>query len=396
MSLENKIQLSSRLAQAGSRKDSLGAVSFPVYHATTFRHPALGESTGYDYTRSQNPTREVLESTLAELEGAAGAFVFSSGMSAVDTVLRHLQPGSKVAVGEDLYGGSFRLMDQVYKEKQNLEFSYFNVEQLAHLDLATGGFQALFVETPSNPGLNIADLKLIGEHCNKAGVLFVVDNTFMTPVLQRPLEFGADLVVYSGTKFLAGHNDALIGALVARSSKLVEEISFLQKTVGALPGPQDCWLLLRGLKTLDLRLQRQQENAEKLARSLQDHPAVAQVFYPGLEGHTGREIHQSQSGGNGAMVSFRLRNPLPEVLIQHLDVWIFAESLGGVESLVTVPAIQTHADMPEDLRRHLGIDRGLIRLSVGVEDIRDLTEDLLSALDQVLQAVAQNDGDRRG
>jgi len=396
MSLENNVHLSTRLAQAGSRKDSLGAVSFPVYHATTFRHPALGESTGFDYTRSENPTREVLETTLAELEGAAGAFVFSSGMAAVDTTLRLLPPGSKVAVGEDLYGGSFRLMDQVYREKQNLEFSYFNLEQLSHLDLVAGGFQALFVETPSNPGLNIADLKLIGEQCNKAGVLFVVDNTFMTPVLQRPLDFGADLVVYSGTKFLAGHNDTLIGALVARTPKLVDEIAFLQKTVGALPGPQDCWLLLRGLKTLDLRLQRQQKNAEMLARSLQEHAAVAQVYYPGLEGHTGRNIHQKQAKGYGAMVSFRLLHPVPEVLIQHLDVWIFAESLGGVESLVTVPAIQTHADMPEDLRQHLGIDRGLIRLSAGVEDIRDLTEDLLSALDQVLKATEQNNGGQRG
>ena len=373
------------LAQAGSGWDATtGAVSMPIYQVATFQHPALGQSTGYDYSRTANPTRSVLEQTLASLEGGARALAFGSGLAAIDAVLRLFKPGSRILATEDLYGGTTRLFDELYK-MYGLDFVYVDTSDTSAVAgaFAAGSFSALFVEMPSNPMLRVANVKALAAIAAAHGALTIVDNTFMTPVLFRPFEHGADITVYSATKYLSGHNDVVAGMAVARTAELGEKLAFIQNAAGAILGPMDSWLVLRGMKTLSVRLARQQENARLVAEFLRKHPLAEKVFYPGLADDPGHEAMSEQAFGYGAMVSFCL--PRPEMvapLLQAVNVLLFAESLGGTESLITFPAAQTHAYMPEALRHKLGITDCLIRLSLGLED----PDDLISDLDQALKA----------
>ncbi len=359
-------ELSTRLVQSGVRFDTVtGAISVPIYQSATFAHPGLGLSTGYDYTRMGNPTRQALEEALADLEGGHSAYAFASGLSALTAVFLMFKAGDHLLLGEDLYGGTYRLLDSVFS-RFGLTASYVDTTDPAAVAAAfRPETRAMLLESPSNPMLKTSDLATIARLCRERGVLSIVDNTLMTPYLQRPLELGCDLVVHSATKYLGGHNDLLAGVVVARDERLAEEVAFVQNASGPVLAPHDCWLLLRGLKTLAVRLDRQQENAAALAEWLEAHPLVEAVYYPGM----------------GAMLSFRVVDPaLVAQVLGSVQVISFAESLGGVESLVTYPLEQTHADVPEETRRRLGIDERLLRISVGIEDISDLRADLEQAL----------------
>lgn len=371
-------QLSTLLAQAGSLWDErTGAVSMPLHAATTFRHPALGESTGFDYSRTANPTRSEVEKVLAEFEGGTRALAFSSGMAALDCVFRLFQPGQRIVVLEDLYGGSWRLLETVTK-RFGVEIVLVPAQELTPENLQKWApFHGLFFETPSNPTLQSVQGKALVDYAHTQGALVIVDNTFMTAWWQRPLQWGADVVAYSASKYLGGHNDVLSGVLVTKDVALGESLAALQNTTGAVLGPWDSWLLLRGLKTLPLRLEKQQENAQKLVQWLRQHPSVLQVHYTDQD-----PVHLSQSKGTGAMISIVLSSEkLAHAVLSRVQVWLFAESLGGVESLITLPARQTHADVPASDRARLGVVDSLLRLSVGVEDFADLQADLAQALE---------------
>ena len=359
-------ELSTRLVQSGVRFDTVtGAISVPIYQSATFAHPALGVSTGYDYTRTGNPTRQALEEALADLEGGCAAYSFASGLAALTAVLFLFKAGDHLLLGDDLYGGTYRLADRIFT-RFGLTADYIDTTDLAAVEASLrNNTKALLLESPSNPMLKISDLAKIAQLCRKRGILSIADNTLLTPYLQRPLELGCDLVVYSATKYLGGHNDLLAGVVVAGNAQLAQAVALVQNAGGAVLAPHECWLLLRGLKTLAVRLDRQQENAAMLAHWLGDHPLVEAVYYPGL----------------GAMLSFRLREAaLVGQVLGKIQVISFAESLGGVESLLTYPLLQTHTDVPEETRRRLGIDDRLLRLSVGIEHSSDLRDDLEQAL----------------
>jgi len=369
-------EIATRLVQSGVRFDpATGAVSVPVYQSATFAHPAPGQSTGYDYTRTGNPTRQALEEALAALEGGGRAFAFSSGMAAMTAVMLLFEAGDHLIFGEDLYGGTYRLMNWVLS-KFGLTATYVDTTDLAAVENAiTQDTRAVIFETPSNPSLKQSDIAAIASLCRAKGLLTIVDNTLMTPYLQRPLALGADLVVYSATKYLGGHNDLLAGVVVTASPRLADELAIIQNGAGPVLAPHDAWLLLRGLKTLAVRLDRQQENALYLARWLTEQPQVESVFYPGLA-----KLHP-QAAGPGAMVSFSLHDEaLAREMICRLEIITFAESLGGVESLITCPYLQTHADLPAETKARLGIHERLLRLSVGIEHRDDLRADLARAL----------------
>ena len=376
------MHISSQLVQIGCKADPrTGALSTPIYQTASFRHPALGESTGYDYTRSGNPTRQALEEGLARLEGGAGACAFSSGLAAITTLLMLYKHGDHLIVVEDCYGGTYRLFEQVLS-RFGLTASYVDATTLDAIGQALRPeTKAVFIETPTNPLLRIVDLRALASFCQNNSLQLIVDNTFLTPYFQRPLELGADLVVHSGTKYLAGHNDLLCGVIVAKEPELAEKVRFLQNATGAILSPSDSWLLIRSLKTLALRMEKHNANALAISRWLLEHPKVSRVFYPGLPLHNGHTIHESQASGYGGMVSFEVNDPalVPQVLAKvHLIQ--FAESLGGVETLITFPAVQTHADIPAADRERLGISDRLLRLSVGIEDADDLIADLDQAL----------------
>jgi cystathionine gamma-synthase/cystathionine beta-lyase len=367
------------LAQAGNRRDErTGAISVPIYQTASFAHPALGQSTGFDYSRTSNPTRQALEDTLAIADGGSRGFAFASGLAAIDCVFRLFGVGDRIVVTEDLYGGTFRLLEKVFRPV-GLAFTYVDTADLSAVEraLAAPAVRAVFVESPTNPLLKIADIRAIAALARPRGILTIVDNTFLTPVLQRPLALGADLTVYSATKYLAGHNDVVAGAVVAADAKLAERLAFLQNAIGGVLGPQDSWLTLRGLKTLPLRLARQQENATAMAAWLSRHPRVPVVHYPGLPGHPGRAILDREHAGYGGMIAFEVDDDarVPHIL-SGVKTFLFAESLGGVESLITYPAVQTHADMDPAVRERLGINSRLLRLSVGIEEVEDLIADL--------------------
>jgi cystathionine gamma-synthase/cystathionine beta-lyase len=374
--------LETRLVQFGvGRDERTGGISFPIYPSATYRHPGVGESTGYDYTRSGNPTRQLLEEAFAQLEGGARGLAFASGMAALTTLFLHFSSGDHLVVSEDLYGGTYRVLDQIFA-KLGLTVSYVDTSNPAAVAAALRPTtRALLVETPGNPLLGVADLQALGELCRSRNLLFIVDNTFLTPVLQRPFDFGADLTVYSATKYFGGHNDLCAGALVARTPELGERLYFLQNSTGAILPPQDCWLLLRSLKTLALRLERHCANALEVARWLKTQPQVCAVYYPGLEDHPGHALSRRQTTGFGGMLSFRVDSPdTARRVLKRLRLISFAESLGGVESLMTLPAVQTHGDIPEPERQRLGICEGLLRLSVGIESVGDIIADLEQAL----------------
>ncbi len=370
------------LAQAGSRWDErTGAVTMPIYQTATFRHPALGQSTGFDYSRTDNPTRRVLEETVAALEGGVRASAFASGLAAIEAVLHVLPVPSRLVASEELYGGTFRLFEQIHRAR-GLSVDYVDTRDLAAVKKALeGGAAAVLLESPSNPLVNVADIRAIAGLAHEAGALAIVDNTFLTSYLQRPLELGADVVVYSATKYLAGHNDVVAGLAVAKAPDVAERIAFHQNAIGAVLGPQDSWLVLRGLKTLAVRLERQQSNALGLARALERCARVERVYYPGLPTHPGHALLAAQASGFGAMLSFEVDDAalVPRVL-ERVKVLLFAESLGGVESLITFPAVQTHADVDKATRERLGISDRLLRLSAGLEDLGDLVADLESAI----------------
>lgn len=361
--------------------DQTGGISFPIYPSATYRHPGVGQSTGYDYTRSGNPTREVLEDALAKLEGGARGLVFSSGMAALTTLLLHFSSGDHLLVSEDLYGGTYRLLEQVFT-KFDVRASYVDTTSTAAVEAAIlPQTKALMIETPGNPLLGISDIKALAEICKSARILFIVDNTFLTPVLQRPLELGADVIVHSATKYLGGHSDLCAGVLVSKDIELGEQFYFLQNSTGAVLPPQDCWLLIRSLKTLPLRMERHSASALQIATWLQNHSAVESVYYPGLPEHFGHALFQQQAEGFGGMLSFRVRSPqLAEQLLNRIRLISFAESLGGVETLITLPAVQTHSDIPAADLKRLGICNSLLRLSVGLEEPEDIIADLNQAL----------------
>lgn len=359
-----------------------GAVSFPIYQSATFRHPALYQTTGYDYSRLQNPTREELENTIAKLEGGSFGFAYSSGMAAVSTIIMALfAPGDHLIVSDDLYGGTYRMFEEVYR-KFGLEFSYVDTSSLPKIkDALKANSRGFFIETPSNPMMKVADIRTISEIAKEKGMLHVVDNTFLTPLYQRPLELGADLVVHSGTKYLGGHNDTLAGLIATGDEAIAEKLKLVQKSEGAVLPPFDSWLILRGIKTLGVRLEKAQKNAFAIADWLRRQRNVEKVYYVGLPDHEGYEVSKAQSRGFGAMISFTVRDRgLVERVLERVKLITFAESLGGVESLITYPMVQTHAAIPEEIRNRLGVTDRLLRLSVGIEAAEDIISDLEQAL----------------
>ncbi|HOQ38462.1 MAG TPA: PLP-dependent aspartate aminotransferase family protein [Acetivibrio sp.] len=359
-----------------------GAVSFPIYQSATFRHPGLNQTTGYDYSRLQNPTREELENTIANIENGKFGFAFSSGMAAISTILSLFSPGDHIIVSDDLYGGTYRLFEEIYK-KYGLEFSYIDTGKIQEIENAVkDNSKAFFIETPSNPMMKVSDIRAISEFVKDRGMLLIVDNTFLTPYFQRPLEFGADIVIHSGTKYLGGHNDTLAGLIVVNDDELAEKLKLIQKSEGAVLSPFDSWLILRGIKTLGLRLEKQQENAMKIAKWLCTHKNVTKVNYVGLPDHESYNISKSQASGFGAMISFNVKDvQIVEKVLEKVQLVLFAESLGGVESLITYPVVQTHSAIPEEMRERIGVNDTLLRLSVGIEDAEDIIADLEQALE---------------
>ena len=360
---------------------SYGAVSIPIYQTATFAHPGIGETTGHNYTRESNPTREELEKTISSLEGAFDTVACSTGMAAISLCLELFDSGAHIVCTDDLYGGSVRIFG-VIGERRGLQFSYVDTSDAAQVEEAIKeNTKALYIETPSNPTMKVTDLSAMKELAQKHGLLLIVDNTFLSPYLQNPLELGADIVVHSGTKFLGGHNDTLAGFLSTSRQDIAERVRALYKTVGSCLSPFDSFLILRGLKTLAVRVERQQSNAGKLASWLKEHPKVKQVYYVGLPEHPGFEVNCKQSRGAGSMLSFRVdAEETARGVLERVKLISYAESLGGVESLITYPMLQTHGDVPVEIREKLGITETFLRLSVGIENVEDLIADLEQAL----------------
>lgn len=359
-----------------------GSINFPVYHGTTFAHPALGETTmGFAYARVDSPTRQELERTIAKLEGGAKTFALSSGMAAVTTWVKTLNPGDHVIVSEDLYGGTYRIFNEIYS-KYGYEFTYVDTSDT---DIVKKNIKentrAVFIETPSNPMMHVSDISALADIIHEKGGYLVVDNTFLSPYFQKPLFLGADFVLHSATKYIGGHNDVLAGMLIVKDPELAQKVGLLVMSEGAILGPDDSWLLLRSLKTLGVRMEQHQKNALKINEYLKNKECVDKVYYVGDPNHPEYELSKKQSSGFGGMISFSLKSGemIPEIL-KKFEVITFAESLGGVESLITFPMIQTHAAIPVEIRERLGVDDKLLRLSVGLEDVQDLIEDLENAL----------------
>ncbi|WP_372009882.1 aminotransferase class I/II-fold pyridoxal phosphate-dependent enzyme [Paenibacillus chitinolyticus] len=388
------MNIESRLAQIGSVSEpTTGAVSFPVYQSTAFRHPRLGESTGFDYARTKSPTRSVLEDAIADLESGDAGFACSSGMAALQTIFTLFSQGDHLIVSLDLYGGTYRLLEQIMS-RFGVSASYVDTNDVEALEEAyRPNTKAILIETPTNPLMMVTDLKLVCGWAKSKQILSIVDNTLLTPYLQRPIELGADIVIHSASKYLGGHNDVLAGLIVTKGQELSEQMAFLHNSIGAVLGPQDSWLLMRGMKTLALRMERHEHNATTIARYLQWHPLVTDVYYPALESHPGYAIQNRQSSGNTGIFSFKVTDArLVEPILRHVKLIAFAESLGGVESLMTYPAVQTHADIPLEIREKVGVDDRLLRFSVGIEHVDDLITDLAQALEQ---AQAEVEGDNQ-
>jgi len=363
------------------RYDNTGAVSVPIFQSATFIHPDVEQSTGYDYSRLQNPTREHLERTVANLEEGVDAIAFSTGMAAEATLMELFSPGDHIIASDDLYGGSIRLFQHV-SAKNGVDSTLLDTGDLNALKQAIRPeTKAVFVETPTNPMMQITDIAAVAEITRSHGILLIVDNTFLTPYLQRPLTLGADIVVHSGTKYLGGHNDTLAGLLVVKCPSLAERLRFLYKTTGACLSPFDSWLIVRGIKTLAVRMRQQETTSHIIAHWLREQPKVRSVNYCGFPDHPGYAVSQKQSDGFGAMISFEVDSEATaRRMLQRIQLIHFAESLGGVESLMTYPYLQTHADVPEEHRRAKGVHERLLRLSVGLEDSEDLIVDLNNAL----------------
>lgn len=360
------------------------AVMPPIYHTSTFAQKSPGVHSGYEYSRADNPTRTALEKALESIENGARGLAFSSGLAAIDCVMRLLKPGDQVIAMDDLYGGTYRLFTKFYQEL-GIVFHFINMNDLELLEQTiTPKTKLVWIETPTNPLMKLADIEKIASITKKHQLLFAVDNTFATPYLQRPLDLGADIVMHSATKYLGGHSDVIAGALVIKDAELGKQLHFTQFATGATLGPQESFLVLRGIKTLHLRVERHCENAEKVAQFLENHPKISSVFYPGLKNNHNYQLAKKQMNGKfGGMVSFTFTSGKKTDAINFLErlkIFTLAESLGGVESLANHPALMTHASIPEDKRREIGISDDLVRLSVGVEDIEDLLNDLTQAL----------------
>jgi cystathionine beta-lyase/cystathionine gamma-synthase len=372
-----------RAIHAGQRPDpDTGAVMTPIYASSTFAQDAPGEHRGYEYSRTGNPTRAALEAHLASLESGAYGRAFASGMAAINTVLNLLDAGDHVVVGEDVYGGTHRLFTQVY-EDYDLAFDFVDTtDRDAVADAISPATELVWLETPTNPLMQVVDIAEVAEIAHEYGALCAVDNTFATPYLQRPLELGADIVAHSLTKYLGGHSDVVAGALVTDDKNLDEQLGFYQNSVGATPDPFACFLVLRGTKTLPVRMERHCENARELAVWLDGQPAVDRVYYPGLDSHPQYDLAATQMADFGGMLSFELDGTLEmaQSLVSNTEVFTLAESLGGVESLIEQPATMTHASVPREVRREAGVTDGLVRVSVGLEDVTDLRVDLERAL----------------
>jgi cystathionine gamma-lyase len=386
-----KAHLATRVIHAGQSPDpSTGAIMPPIYATSTFVQQSPGVHKGLDYGRSHNPTRWALERCVADLEGGVQGFAFASGLAAISTVLEIADSGSHIIAGDDMYGGTFRLFERVRRRSAGLDFSYVDLTSPENLLAAIRpNTKMVWVETPTNPMLKLADLGRIAQICRERGIITVADNTFASPMVQRPIEFGFDIVVHSATKYLNGHSDIIGGiAVVAgedRQSAWREQLAFLQNSVGAIAGPFDSFLALRGVKTLAIRMQRHCESALEIARWLETEPKVRKVFYPGLESHPQHALAKAQMDGFGGIISIDLNTDLAGArrFLERCEVFALAESLGGVESLIEHPALMTHASIPAPQRALLGIGDGLIRLSVGIEDIEDLRQDLRNALDAI-------------
>ncbi len=354
-----------------------GAVNVPIYQTSTYKQTGLGENKGYEYSRTGNPTREALEKLIAELEGGTAGFAFASGMAAITAVLLILGSNNKVLISNNIYGGTFRILDKVFN---NFDLKYEIVDTDDYEDLERkidDKVKAIIIESPTNPLMNITDIGKISEIAKKHGVLTIVDNTFMTPYLQKPIEFGADIVIHSATKYLGGHSDLLAGLVVVNSKELAERIYFIQKATGGILQPFDSFLLIRGIKTLSVRLDRHVANAKAVALFLKNSEAVEKIYFPGFEDHPGYEIHEKQAKEPGAMLSFVLNEKYDiRKFFSSIKLLTLGESLGGVESLVAHPATMTHSSIPYEVRQEIGIVDNLIRLSVGIENIQDIIEDL--------------------
>ena len=361
--------------------DYTGAISPAIYMSSTFSHPQLGDTTGFNYTRESNPTRERLETLIATLEGGIDGLAFSSGMAAIDAVLHLFQPGDHLIVGDDLYGGSIRLFRSIY-EHYGLTFTAVGTSDLAAVKAAfTANTKAVFIETPTNPMMEVTDLNALSEIAHEQQALVIVDNTFLSPYFQKPLDLGADIVIHSGTKFLSGHNDVLCGFTVTNKEDIAKKLRTTLKVTGATLSPLDSWLVIRGIKTLPLRMEKHAENALAIAKWLQKQPKVTRVLYPGLEEHPGYAISKEQTTGFGGMISIEVDSPeTAKQVLENVKVIQFAESLGGTESLITYPITQTHAEVPAEEQARKGITRCLVRLSIGIEHIDDLIADLEQAL----------------
>jgi cystathionine gamma-synthase len=363
-----------------AHKSVTGSISMPIYQTATFEHPELGRSTGFDYSRTQNPTRQKLESTYALLESGNDGLAFSTGMAAIAAIFDLFKAGDEFIICDDLYGGSYRFFEEICVNR-NQKFFYVDTSELENISQCISkNTKAIFIESPTNPMMKVTDIAGVAKIAKKNGILSICDNTFLTPYFQRPLELGMDIVVCSATKFIGGHNDTLAGLVAVKDSSLGEKIRFIQNTVGSGLAPFDSWLMLRGLKTLGVRMQRQEENAKLISEWLLKHSNVDKVYYPGLLTHSSYGISKLQSTGFGSMISFEVKTrEIVERVLKQVKLIAFAESLGGVESLITYPIAQTHAAIPKEILDRLGVNERLLRLSVGIESSADLIEDLEQA-----------------
>ena len=364
------------------KEKAYGAVMPPIYQTSTYSQKSPGEHSGYEYSRTQNPTRHALERSIASLENAKYGLAFSSGLSAIDAVMKLFSPGDEIISTNDLYGGSYRLFNKIYA-KFGLKFIFTDLRNLKQTEkLVTNKTRLIWVETPTNPMINIIDIKGLSKICKSKNLLLAVDNTFSTPYLQKPMDFGADIIMHSATKFLAGHSDVILGLLALSNDELAEKLYFIQNSSGAICGPMDSFLTLRGIKTLHVRMKRHCENAKVIATFLNNHNKVDKVYWPGFENHLNHDVAKSQMSDYGGMISFTLKGDfeLVKKITSSFKVFTLAESLGGVESLVNHPATMTHASIPKEERDKIGITDNLIRLSVGIEDISDLVDDIEQAI----------------
>ncbi len=378
------MKLGTKFIHAGVEPDpTTGAIMTPIYQTSTYVQSAPAEHKGYEYARSQNPTRFALEKAFAEIENGKFGLAFSSGVAATDAVIKLLEPGNEVIAGNDMYGGTYRLFSKVF-EKFGIKFHYVNMQDLNNIrQYINSNTKLIWAETPTNPLMNIADIAGLAAISKEHKILLCVDNTFATPYLQNPLDLGADIVMHSATKYLGGHSDVIQGCLVMNDQALRDQLYFIQKSCGAVPGPQDCFLVLRGIKTLHVRMQRHCENGEKVAHFLRNHPKVGKVYWCGFEDSPNHDIAKKQMRGFGGMMSFTLKDDSTDTakkLLSSTKVFALAESLGGVESLINHPATMTHASIPREERIKNGLSDSLIRLSVGIEDVDDLIDDLNQAI----------------